>query len=151
MLISICMLPLSPLLLLQVKYVEDSQNCSFENMVYRETLKGGVEQPLALAVHNGRVVLKSSNEPWTPPDKGFVKFTFQEVVAMPSVGDALQENYLDLLMKIVEAGKGSDKKKDSDKKRIWLYLLCQDVYLTTTQVCACTVHVLCILVCVLFI
>ena len=144
LLISICMLPILPLLLLQVKYVEDSQNCSFENMVYRETLKGGVEQPLALSVHNGRVALKSSN-------KGFVKFTFQEVVAMPSVGDALQENYLDLLMKIVEAGKGSDKKKDSDKKRIWLYLLCQDVYLTTTQVCACTVHVLCILVCVLFI
>lgn len=37
-------------------------------------------------------------------------------------------------MKIVEAGKESDKKKDVDKKRIWLFLLCQDVFLTTAQV-----------------
>lgn len=47
---------------------------------------------------------------------------------------------IDLLMKIVEAGKESDKKKDVDKKRVWLYLLCQDVYLTTAQVCSVLVY-----------
>jgi hypothetical protein len=50
------------------------------------------------------------------------------------VDDAISDHYLDLLMKIVEAGKESDRKKDVDKKRVWLYLLCQDVYLTTAQV-----------------
>jgi len=83
------------------------------------------------------VVLKSTNEVWVPPDKGFVKFSFQQVVAKPTISDALSDKYLDLLMKIVEAGKESDRKKDNDKKRIWLYLLCQDVYLTTRQVCTC--------------
>lgn len=87
------------------------------------------------------MVLKSTNEVWTPPDKGFVKFSFQQVVAKPTISDALDDKYLDLLMKIVEAGKESDRKKDNDKKRIWLYLLCQDVYLTTRQVC-CVLFVL---------
>lgn len=118
----------------QIKYVEDPQNCSFEGLVYRETLKGGTEQPIALAVVNNRVVLKASSEVWVPPDKGFVKFVFQEVVAMPTANDALSAHYLDLLMKIVEAGRESDKKKDTDKKRVWLQLLCQDVSLTTAQV-----------------
>ena len=59
---------------------------------------------------------------------------FLQVVAKPKAADALDEKYLDLLMKIVEAGKDSDRKKDNDKKKIWLYLLCQDVYLTTKQV-----------------
>jgi hypothetical protein len=117
--------------------VEDPQNCSFEGLVYRETLKGGPEQPIFLAVVNNRVVSKSTNDVWVPPDKGFVKFVFQEVVAMPSVDDAISAHYLDLLMKIVEAGRESDKKKDVDKKRVWLYLLCQDVYLTTAQVTYC--------------
>lgn len=83
---------------------------------------------------NNKVVVKNTNEVWVPPDKGFVKFVFHEVVAMPSVDDAISDHYLDLLMKIVEAGKESDRKKDVDKKRVWLYLLCQDVYLTTAQV-----------------
>jgi hypothetical protein len=117
--------------------VEDPQNCSFEGLVYRETLKGGPEQPISLTVVNNRVVSKSSNDVWVPPEKGFVKFVFQEVVAMPSVDDAISAHYLDLLMKIVEAGRESDKKKDVDKKRVWLYLLCQDVYLTTAQVAYC--------------
>jgi hypothetical protein len=117
--------------------VEDPQNCSFEGLVYRETLKGGPEQPISLTVVNNRVVSKSSNDVWAPPEKGFVKFVFQEVVAMPSVDDAISAHYLDLLMKIVEAGRESDKKKDVDKKRVWLYLLCQDVYLTTAQVTYC--------------
>lgn len=119
---------------MQIKYVEDPQNCSFEGLVYREALKGGPEQPIALAVVNGRVVLKATNEVWVPPEKGFVKFVFQEVVAMPSVNDAISAQNLELLMKIVEAGKESDRKKDIDKKRVWLYLLCQDVCLTTAQV-----------------
>jgi hypothetical protein len=117
--------------------VEDPQNCSFEGLVYRETLKGGPEQPISLTVVSNRVVSKSSNDVWVPPEKGFVKFVFQEVVAMPSVDDAISAHYLDLLMKIVEAGRESDKKKDVDKKRVWLYLLCQDVYLTTAQVTYC--------------
>jgi hypothetical protein len=124
----------------QIKYVEDPQNCSFEGLVYRETLKGGPEQPISLTVVNNRVVSKSSNDVWVPPEKGFVKFVFQEVVAMPSVDDAISAHYLDLLMKIVEAGRESDKKKDVDKKRVWLYLLCQDVYLTTAQVMHCKVE-----------
>lgn len=116
--------------------------------MYRETLKGGVEQSIVLAVHENKVVLKSTNEVWVPPEKGFVKFTFQEVVAMPSVDDAISDHYLDLLMKIVEAGKETDKKKDTDKKRIWLYLLCQDVFLTTTQVSCLNNNLF--LICVLF-
>jgi len=119
---------------LQIKYVEDPVNCSFESMTYRETAKGGPETPIFLTVVNNKVVLKNTQEVWCPPEKGFVKFVFQEVVAKPTINDALQDKYLDLLMKIVEAGKDSDRKKDNDKKRIWLYLLCQDVHLTTKQV-----------------
>lgn len=78
----------------QIKYVEDTVNCSFENVSYRETLKGGVEQSIQLAVVNKRVVLKSTNEVWVPPEKGFVKFMFQEVVAKPTVADALEDKYL---------------------------------------------------------
>lgn len=63
-------------------------------MVYREALKGGPEQSIQLAVHNRRVVLKSTNEVWVPPEKGFVKFMFQEVVAKPTVADALDDKYL---------------------------------------------------------
>lgn len=118
----------------QIKYVEDPVNCSFEGMTYRETAKGGPETPISLTVVNNKVVLKNTQEVWCPPEKGFVKFVFQEVVAKPTINDALQDKYLDLLMKIVEAGKDSDRKKDNDKKRIWLYLLCQDVHLTTKQV-----------------
>ena len=50
--------------------MEDTANCSFENMTYRETLKGGVEVPIQLTVANNKVVLKSTNEVWVPPDKG---------------------------------------------------------------------------------
>lgn len=69
-------------------------NCSFENVVYRETLKGGTEQSIQLAVQNKRVVLKNTGEVWVPPEKGFVKFMFQEVVAKPTMADVLDDVYL---------------------------------------------------------
>lgn len=40
---------------LQIKFVEDTTNCSFENVTYRETLKGGPEVPIVLAVANNKV------------------------------------------------------------------------------------------------
>jgi hypothetical protein len=123
---------------LQVKYAENPDYCSFENMAFRETLKGGIETPIVLAVQNGKVVLKNSGEAWTPPEKGFIKFNFQQAVAVPTLNDAIDPKSHDTLMKIVEAGKDSEKKKDVDKKRIWLHLLCQDVYFTTEQVNAFT-------------
>ena len=124
-------------LLLQVKYADDPVNCSFEGMTYRENSSGkggGPEQSIVLAVHNNKVVLKSTGEVWVPPEKGFMRFNFQQAVTVPTIADAIDDKSHDLLMKIVEAGKESDKKKDVDKKRIWLHLLCQDVYFTTEQV-----------------
>lgn len=41
----------------QIKFVEDTTNCSFENVTYRETLKGGPEVPIVLAVANNKVRL----------------------------------------------------------------------------------------------
>jgi hypothetical protein len=120
---------------LLVKYSEDPTNCSFEGLTYREEVSKGPEQSISLVVNSRReVCLKASGEQWLPPDKGLVRFSFQQAVSVPTIEHAIKDSALDMLMRIVEAGREADRKKDVDRKRQWLQLLSQDTFFTTQQV-----------------
>ena len=80
------------------------------------------------------VCLKASGEQWLPPDKGLVRFSFQQAVSVPTIEHAIKDSALDMLMRIVEAGREADRKKDVDRKPQWLQLLNQDTFFTTQQV-----------------
>ena len=118
---------------LLTKFREDPVNCSFEGMGYREGAKGGPEIPISLIVQNGEVCLKGTGQPWQPPESGTLRFSFEQSVFVPTLANAIDAKSFDVLQKIVEAGKAADRKKDVDKKRTWLYLLCQDAHFTTEQ------------------
>jgi len=117
---------------LLVKYSEDPTNCSFEGLTNREEVSK--EQSISLVVNSRReVCLKASGEQWLPPDKGLVRFSFQHAVSVPTIEHAIKDSALDMLMRIVEAGREADRKKDVDRKRQWLQLLSQDTFFTTQQ------------------
>jgi len=54
--------------------------------------------------------------------------------SVPTIEHAIKDSALDMLMRIVEAGREADRKKDVDRKRQWLQLLSQDTFFTTQQV-----------------
>lgn len=118
---------------LLTKLREDPINCSFEDMVYQEGSKSATT-PISLTVVNGIVALKSTAKAWQPPESGNLRFKFNQAVFVPSLLNAIDAKSFDTLQKIVEAGKAATRKKDVDKKKVWLRFLCQDVYFTTAQV-----------------
>ena len=46
--------------------------------------------------------MKASGEQWLPPDKGLVRFSFQQAVSVPTIEHAIKDSALDMLMRIVE-------------------------------------------------
>ena len=85
---------------LLVKYSEDPTNCSFEGLTYRDEVSKGPEQSISLVVNSRReVCLKASGEQWLPPDKGLVRFSFQQAVSVPTIEHAIKDGALDELMR----------------------------------------------------
>jgi len=116
---------------LLAKFVEDPDNCSFDSFSYKDL--PGVDQQLSLVVVDGEVVVKSTGEKYEVPDSGVVRITFQQAVSVPTIVNAIKPAALNLLMMIIEAGRDKNRKKDVDMKKVWLLLLCQDVYFTVAQ------------------
>lgn len=129
------------------KFQDDPSHCSFENMTYREMPKAP-ETPIQLVVLDGketpsssggpmgrsrrgslvnRVCLRGSQEPWMVPRVGILKFQFVQAVFVPSVENKIDEVALNILQLIVENGVTANDKK------MWLFLICQDLYFTTEQ------------------
>lgn len=112
---------------LMIKVQDDPINCTFENFTYRETPKSG-ETSISLLVNaDKKLVLKSTGEVWVPPSTGIIKFNFQQAIFVPTLKDAVDKKSLGILQIIIEKGR-----TDMDR-RMWLKLLCQDIYFTTNQ------------------
>lgn len=121
------------------KFQDDPTHCGFENMGYREMAKAP-ETPIQLAVNESssskhhkhgsltnKVCLKSSNEPWIVPRTGVLRFSFAQAVFVPVISNKIDDVALNIMQLIVENGV-----TENDKK-MWLQLICQDLYFTTEQ------------------
>jgi hypothetical protein len=129
------------------KFQEDHLHCGFENMIYKEDAKAtevniqlrikGVKGASAVASKDpkrliNRVYLKNGRNPWTVPRVGTLSFDFVQSVFVPTAANTIDEDALKILQLIVENGA-----TEIDKK-MWLFLLCQDLYFTTAQVLSCS-------------
>jgi hypothetical protein len=125
------------------KYQEDPTHCSFENMVYKEAPKTS-DAPIQLAINPdlegkckttvgsnylvNKVCLKTTNELYVVPRTGTLKFNFvQQAVFVPTMNNIVGNQALNVLQIIVE------KAQSENDKKMWLLLICQDLYFTTYQ------------------
>ncbi|RYH00419.1 hypothetical protein EON65_49455 [archaeon] len=124
------------------KFQEDPTHCGFEHMSYKEAPKVG-EVNIQLGINPlleekcksisgsnflvNKVCLKSTNDLYVVPRTGVLKFHFAQAVFVPTIHNIIQDKPLDILQKIVEKGV-----TENDKK-MWLFLICQDLYFTTQQ------------------
>eukprot|EP01039_Chlorochromonas_danica_P011301 gene11301-12608_t len=113
------------------KFQEDSGHCGFDNMTYRESPKSPEQSIQLTIVENSKqgrqVCMKGYNDSWIVPRTGIVKFNFSQSVFVPTVANKIDKTALNILQLIVENGV-----TENDKK-MWLFLLCQDLYFTTEQ------------------
>lgn len=110
-----------------LKVQDDPVNCTFENLTYRDSPKSSETSVGVMVNADNKLVLKSTGEVWVPPSTGIIKFNFQQTIFVPTVKNAVDKKSLGILQIIIEKGR-----TDMDR-RMWLKLLCQDIYFTTNQ------------------
>lgn len=126
---------------LMLKMAEDPMHCSFGDLQYREQPPKGPETTLQLVAipitartrdsNNSKIKalvgLKGMNTAWDVPKVGTLRFSFHQLVFIPSMEQRIDDKALDILQLIIENG------LTEQDKRQWLKLLCQDLYFTTKQ------------------
>lgn len=100
-------------------------NCKLE-ATYKENLKG-TANPIALGVKDRITVIKGTNTPYTIPNAGFVRVEFKQTSPVPKLDMAIHSSPLKTLLLIVVFAKNEQDRK------LWLSLLCKDLYFTTLQ------------------
>lgn len=113
---------------LLLKLAGDPQHCCFEGLSYRDTSKGGGDGPFSLVVGRDGVCVKGSSEKYIVPKTGTLKFIFRQEMSAPLMEMRMSDSAFNVLQIIIENGR-----TETDKK-MWLRLLCQDAYFTTSQI-----------------
>lgn len=112
-------------------FLEHSESGNFEDLVYRESPKSP-DIYVNLVVNNNEigapvVCNKATGLPYEAPESGIVRFQFQQAITIPDLSNKIKEDALNTLQTIIENG------ATEEDKRHWLALLCQDIYMTTSQ------------------